>query len=92
MQKLGALTVFLIFAVPIAAFAQDHSSDEAAACTPHVFRLCQEFIPNEKNIVDCLTKKKRQLSPACYKVFSRAPSRKRTADSRRSLLREHGPE
>ena len=78
MQKFGALATFLIVAVASPAFAQSHSQKDAEACTPDVFKLCSEFIPNEQNIVACLTKKKRQLSPACYQVFSRPASARRT--------------
>ena len=80
-------------AAPSSAFAQSHSQEDAAACTPDVFKLCSEFIPNEQNIVACLTKKKRQLSPACYQVFSRPASSRRTAARARAYnVKDHRPE
>jgi hypothetical protein len=90
MKKFGALAAFLMVANPDSVFAQ-HSSEDEAACTPDVFKLCSEFIPNEQNIVACLTKKKRQLSPGCYRVFSRPASRQNAA-SARARLREHRPD
>ena len=93
MQKFGALAAFLTIAASSPASAQSHSQEDAAACTPDVFKLCSEFIPHEQNIVACLTKKKRQLSPACYQVFSRpAPSRRSTASARARNVKDHRPE
>ena len=53
--------------------AQQHrgSPEDQAACTPDVYRLCAQEIPDEDDIVACLIRKKRQLSPACFQVFSR---------------------
>ncbi len=50
--------------------ARDRSDDERA-CTGDVYRLCHEFIPSQSKIAVCLKRKKRFLSPACRKVFSR---------------------
>ena len=47
------------------------SPDDQAACTPDVYRLCAQEIPDEDDIVACLIRKKQQLSPACFEVFSR---------------------
>jgi hypothetical protein len=43
---------------------------EQRACTPDVFRLCAEAIPDEERIVACLKRKKARLSRACRKVMS----------------------
>lgn len=57
-------------AVPSLALAQDRGSEkDQEACTPDVFRLCQEFIPNEGPIVACLQAKRAQLSTACAPVI-----------------------
>ena len=57
----------------LATAAQQHrgSADDQIACTPDVYRLCSEYIPDEDDIVACLTRKKEQLSPGCHAVFSR---------------------
>jgi hypothetical protein len=34
-------------------------------------RLCQNAIPDETRVAQCLVQNKRQLSPACKIVFSR---------------------
>lgn len=41
------------------------------ACTPDVYRLCGQFIPNEDTIVTCLKANKAKLSAGCKEVFSR---------------------
>ncbi len=52
--------------------AQDRGSyGDQIACTPDVYRLCSQYIPDEDNIVACLTQRKAQLSPGCKAVFSR---------------------
>jgi len=55
------------------AMAEEGTADERRACTPDVFRLCGEFIPNADRITACLQEKVRDLSPACRVVFT--PSR-----------------
>ncbi len=55
------------------AMAEQGTADELRACTPDVFRLCGEFIPNADRITACLQEKVRDLSPACRVVFT--PSR-----------------
>ena len=62
--------LFLAFALTSApAFAQSGTQAEQDACTPDVFRLCQEFIPDETPILACLKAKHAQLSPACEPVI-----------------------
>jgi hypothetical protein len=47
------------------------ANDDAqrSACTPDVFRLCSQFIPDVDNIVGCLKMQRPNLSPACRAVF-----------------------
>jgi hypothetical protein len=47
--------------------------EEQAACTPDVFRLCFSSIPSEQEIVACLIRSRRQLSPGCGRVFGVKP-------------------
>jgi hypothetical protein len=71
--------VFLALAVSVAcgvAFVPPASSQEykgtweqQAACTPDVFRLCSEQIPDVNRIVICLRQNTPQLSGACRAVF-----------------------
>jgi hypothetical protein len=63
------------------------TQDAQAACTPDVFRLCSQFIPNRDPIVACLVRSRALLSPECRVVFAE-PARvvkvgKRTTKSRK---------
>ncbi len=48
------------------------SQADQEACTPDVFRLCSDFVPDEPQILACLQAKHDQLSPACGKVIEPA--------------------
>lgn len=68
----AALVLVSATAPGFAAAAQSQGSEEARqACTPDVFRLCGDFIPNADKITACLKAKRDQLSPACGKVFGK---------------------
>lgn len=58
-------------AMPGAAFAQEHRGtlEQQMACTPDVWRLCSDRIPDENRIVACLQANAPQLSGACRAVF-----------------------
>jgi hypothetical protein len=52
------------------ASAQEQGTEaERIACTPDVFRLCGQFIPDADRITACLRAAGPQLSPACHVVF-----------------------
>ena len=71
--------VLLSLAMPIAcgfAFQNPASAEEyrgtleqQLACTPDVFRLCGEQIPDTNRIVACLRQNTPQLSGPCRAVF-----------------------
>jgi hypothetical protein len=46
------------------------SDAQRQACTPDVFRLCGQFIPDVTGIVACLQAQKPNLSPDCRATFS----------------------
>jgi hypothetical protein len=63
------------------------TQDAQSACTPDVFRLCQQFIPNRGPIVACLIRYRAYLSPACRAVFggpTRVAKAKKTGKSRKA--------
>jgi hypothetical protein len=67
-------TVFgfaMIAAIAAPASAQEHRGtfEQQMACTPDVFRLCGDRIPDENRIVACLQQNTPQLSDACRAVF-----------------------
>jgi hypothetical protein len=66
---LGLAMIGGIVAAP--AIAQEHrgTPEQQMACTPDVFRLCGDRIPDEDRIVACLQQNVPQLSDACRAVF-----------------------
>jgi hypothetical protein len=54
-----------------AAFAQDNrgTMEQQMACTPDVWRLCSDQIPDVNRITACLQQNTPQLSSACRAVF-----------------------
>jgi len=54
-----------------AAFAQEYrgTMEQQMACTPDVWRLCSDQIPDVNRITACLQQNTPQLSTACRAVF-----------------------
>jgi hypothetical protein len=77
MNKLKAFVAAAAVAAPLSAFA--YTQEDANACTPDAFRLCQSAIPDESRVAYCLAQNKPRLTPACAVVFSRPVS---TTDER----------
>ncbi len=73
-QKLGATVAIALSLVTLSdqAFANMPAvtSEQRAACTSDVFRLCKAEIPNVTKIISCLKKEQSNLSPACQSVFA----------------------
>jgi cysteine rich repeat protein len=78
MKRLGT-PILLTLALCLSAAAQGQDSnklpyrgskDDQEACTPDVFRLCQQHVPDERRILACLKQNMKNLSPACRKVLS----------------------
>ena len=78
-RRIAVIGVALaVISLPTAGFALGTDA-ERDACTPDVFRLCNEQIPNVDGIIACLKSKKAQLSTPCKTVFDREPSRSQRA-------------
>ena len=69
MGKLGAIAFIAMIMAPLPATA--YTQEDADACTPDAFRLCQNAIPDASRVTLCLVQNIRQLSPACTIVFNR---------------------
>jgi hypothetical protein len=69
MFKLCVIASLIAIIAPLPAIA--YTQQDADACTPDAMRLCQNAIPDETRVAQCLAQNKRQLSPACQIVFSR---------------------
>jgi hypothetical protein len=65
-----ALSIGGVVLVQNPAFSQHSGTlEQQLACTPDVFRLCSDQIPDENRIVACLRQNTPQLSGACRAVF-----------------------
>jgi hypothetical protein len=69
-RKIAPAAIFTALCFGFAAASAQQTSDAESACTPDVFRLCSNQIPNRGKIVACLRRNKAQLSPGCKKIFS----------------------
>jgi hypothetical protein len=58
-----------VMASPTPGYAQ--TAADRAACTPDVFRLCAEEIPNVRRIVACMRARRARLSGHCRPIFDR---------------------
>lgn len=66
-----------------AAFGQG-TPEQQEACTPDVFRLCSNYIPDVDNITVCLKQRKLQLSNPCRDVLFNIPAATRRSDRKKS--------
>lgn len=70
--RLGIVSVAAVLAFSSPGFADDRGSmEDQLACTPDVYRLCSQYVPDEDSIVACLKRNVSNLSAACHKVFTR---------------------
>jgi hypothetical protein len=77
----AAALASMTLALTTPAFAEYRGTAEAQqACTPDVFRLCGQFIPDSGQITACLARQKTRLSPECHKVFAGGGHGPRLAD------------
>jgi hypothetical protein len=75
-----ALSIGSSIAVLNPAFSQQQypgTMEQQLACTPDVWRLCGEYIPDVNRIVMCLRQNTPQLSGPCRAVFE---SNNKTSD------------
>ncbi|MDF0582713.1 hypothetical protein [Bradyrhizobium yuanmingense] len=68
---LGVVLAIGGIVAPGAAFAQEYrgTMEQQMACTPDVWRLCSDQIPDVNRIVACLQQNTPQLSSGCRAVF-----------------------
>lgn len=66
-----ALAIASIGALPNTALAQEYRGtwEQQMACTPDVWRLCSDQVPDVGRIVACLRQNTPQLSNGCRAVF-----------------------
>jgi hypothetical protein len=66
-----AISLAYGIAIQTPAFSQENRGtfEQQMACTPDVFRLCSEQMPDAGRITACLRQNTPQLSGACRAVF-----------------------
>ena len=57
------------------------------ACEPDAFRLCNQFIPDEKSVGSCLRRNMRSLSAPCRAAMGGGKAAKRVARQRAKKAR-----
>ena len=83
-----AAVIACCLAASTAAFSQENRGtlEQQLACTPDVWRLCGDKIPDVNRIVACLQQNTPQLSGACRAVFdSNASAPQQAAPQRRAV-------
>ena len=72
-----ALAIGSVGALQNVAFAQEYRGtwEQQIACTPDVWRLCSDQVPDVNRIVACLRQNTPQLSNGCRAVFESRPMR-----------------
>src|ERR1700682_1252884 len=80
-----AMSIACGIAVQTPAFSQENrgTMEQQMACTPDVFRLCGEQIPDVNRIVACLSQNTPQLSGPCRALFEPNVSANQQAAPRR---------
>ena len=53
----------------VAPVAAQGTPEARQACTPEVFRLCNEFVPNVAQITACLQRNRARLNPDCRRTM-----------------------
>jgi hypothetical protein len=66
---------FTLIATATPAAAQG-TPEQRAACEQDAYRLCSQYIPDERRTGNCLRRNRVNLSPACRRVFSSGRGRR----------------
>jgi hypothetical protein len=65
----GCLLGLVLIAAATPAAAQG-TPEQRAACEQDAYRLCSQYIPDERRTGNCLRRNRISLSPACRRLFS----------------------
>ena len=83
LASLSTATAALVLGLALGgtpAFA--YQQDAQSACTSDVMRMCQQFIPDHGRIAACLSRHRRELSPACRSVMVHPKKKQHHASSK----------
>jgi hypothetical protein len=75
--RMIAASALLVFAVTTSVSAQNRGTKEQQeACQADVFRVCNDAVPDEKQIVECLNRNLQKLSFKCQLLIEPDPSKR----------------
>jgi hypothetical protein len=74
MTKLPLIALALAFFFAMPAEAQPTPA-QRQACEQDAYRLCQDAIPDEQRVRQCLVRNMRRLNPTCRTAFHRKRGR-----------------
>ena len=74
MTKLPLIALALAFFAAAPAEAQPTPA-QRQACEQDAYRLCQDAIPDEQRVRQCLVRNMRRLNPTCRSAFHRKRAR-----------------
>jgi hypothetical protein len=77
----------LLLAVTLAASITPTPAAAQHACEPDAFRLCNQFIPDEKSVGSCLRRNMRSLSADCRAAMGSGKAAKRVARQKAKKVR-----
>src|SRR5262249_37804936 len=69
MAAAGCLLFGLALAAPSAPAVAQGTPAQRAACEQDAYRLCSQYIPDERRTGNCLRRNRINLSPACRAMF-----------------------
>lgn len=75
MTKLSLIALALGFAFLAAPAQAQPTPAQRQACEQDAFRLCQDAIPDEQRVRQCLVRNMRRLNPTCRSAFHRRRGR-----------------
>jgi hypothetical protein len=70
-RRLGYILGVAVCVTAVPTPGSTQTAAERAACTPDVFRLCAEEIPNVRRIIACMRVRRARLSGHCRPIFDR---------------------
>ena len=75
MTKFSLIALALAFAAFAGPSQAQPTPAQRQACEQDAYRLCQNAIPDEQRVRQCLSRNMRKLSPTCRSAFHRKRGR-----------------
>jgi hypothetical protein len=69
MRRLILISLISLVAPTLGSAQQPTEEQQRVACEADVMKLCSAHVPDRDRIAQCMTANRRQLTPACGKIF-----------------------